>query len=52
MTEVKALADSDGLTVPGENTLTLIGTTTDGATFTRSTFITIINVQPAGSDKK
>ena len=44
MTEVKALADSGGLTVPGENTLELVGYTTDGAEFTGSQTITVIDV--------
>ena len=48
MSEVKALADSGGLSVPGENTLTLVGSTTDGPEFTGSQTITVINVQPAG----
>lgn len=48
--EVKALADSGDLQVPGENTLTLEGTTNDGAMFTGSQTITVINV--AGSARK
>lgn len=52
MTEVKALADTGDLTVPGENELTLVGTTTDGATFTGTQTITVINVVPAGTGKK
>lgn len=52
MSEVKALADTGALTVPGENILTLVGTTTDNATFTGTSSITVINVQPAGSGKK
>jgi len=50
--EVKALADSGDLQVPGENTLTLEGTTKDGATFTGSQVITVIDVVPAGSARK
>ena len=49
MTEVKALADTGGLTVPGENELTLIGYTKDGAEFTGTQMITVINVEPAGA---
>jgi hypothetical protein len=52
MTEVKALADDGDLTVPGENELTLVGETTDGATFTGTQTITVINVVPAGTGKK
>ncbi len=44
----KALADTGELTVPGENELTLTGTTIDGATFTGTQTITVINVQPTG----
>lgn len=52
MTEVKALAEAGALQVPGENELTLVGTTTDGATFTGTQTITVINVQPAGAGGK
>jgi hypothetical protein len=53
MAEVKALAKTGDLTVPGENVLTLIGTTTsEGATFTGTTNITVIDVVPAGDSKK
>lgn len=52
MSEVKALADTGDLVVPGENELTLVGYTTDGAEFTGSQTITVINVQPAGSGGK
>jgi hypothetical protein len=52
MTEVKALADTGDLDVPGENTLSLIGYTTDGAEFTGSQVITVINVEPAGAGGK
>lgn len=52
MTEVKALADTGALTVPGENTLTLKGYTTDGAEFVGSETITVINVIPVGGVKK
>ena len=48
MSEVKALADAGGLQVPGENELTLVGYTTDGAEFTGTQTITVINVQPIG----
>lgn len=44
MTEVKALADSGGLTVPDENTLELVGYTTDGPEFIGSQTITVIDV--------
>ena len=49
MSEVKALADNGDLTVPGENKLTLVGYTTEGAEFTGSETITVINVDPAGA---
>ena len=52
MTEVKALADSGALAVPGENTLSLIGYTTEGTEFTGSQVITVIDVQPAGAGGK
>jgi hypothetical protein len=52
MTEVKALADSGGLEVPGENLLTLKGTTKDGAEFFGEQTITVINVIPSGTVKK
>jgi hypothetical protein len=52
MTEVKALADSGDLDVPGENTLTLIGYTTEGTEFTASQVITVIDVEPAGAGGK
>ncbi len=52
MSEVKELALSGGLEVPGENDLTLVGSTTDGAEFTGTQTITIINVVPAGTGKK
>jgi len=52
MTEVKALADIGALTVPGENELTLVGTTTDNAAFTGTQTITVINVFPTGTGKK
>lgn len=52
MSEVKALADTGELQVPGENELTLVGTTTDGATFTGTKSITVINIEPAGSGGK
>jgi hypothetical protein len=50
MSEVKALADS--LTLPGEYDLTLTGWTNDGAKFTGTQKITIINVTPSGSGRK
>ena len=49
MSEVKALADTGDLVVPGENELTLVGYTTDGAEFTGSQVITVIDVDPAGA---
>ena len=52
MSEVKALADSGDLVVPGENELTLVGDTTDGAEFTGSQVITVIDVQPSGAGGK
>jgi hypothetical protein len=52
MSEVKDLAKSGDLTVPGENELTLVGTTTDGATFTGTQTITVIDVTPSGSGHK
>jgi hypothetical protein len=47
MSEVKALAVSGALVVPGENELTLVGSTTDGAEFTGTEKITVIDVKPA-----
>ena len=52
MSEVKALADSGDLDVPGENTLSLIGYTTEGVEFTGSQVITVIDVEPAGTGGK
>ncbi len=52
MSEVKALAAAGNLQVPGENELTLVGTTTDGAEFTGAQTITVINVTPSGSGRK
>ena len=52
MSEVKALADSGDLVVPGENELTLVGYTTDGAEFTGSQVITVIDVDPTGAGGK
>ena len=52
MSEVKALADTGGLTIPGENTLNLLGLTTDGAEFTGMQTITVIDVEPSGSGGK
>jgi len=52
MLDVKALADTGDLHVPGENELTLVGQTTDGATFTGKTWITVINVLLVGGPKK
>jgi len=50
--EVKALAETGALNIPGENELTLTGDTTDGAVFTGIQTITVINVEPAGSGGK
>jgi len=52
MDEVKALADSGDLEVPGENDLTLVGYTNDGAEFTGTQTITVIDVIPSGSGGK
>jgi len=51
MSEVKALALSGGLEVPGENELKLVGETTDGATFTGTQTITVINVKSGSASK-
>ena len=48
MDEVKALADNGDLIVPGDNSLTLIGYTTDGSEFTGSQVITVIDNVPSG----
>lgn len=50
--EVKALAETGALTVPGENELTLVGYTKDGAEFTGTQTITVIDVVPVGSARK
>lgn len=52
MEEVKALADSGDLIVPGENELSLIGYTTEGTEFTGSQIISVIDVVPSGSAGK
>jgi hypothetical protein len=52
MGEVKALADSGDLVVPGENELSLIGYTTEGTEFTGYQIISVINVKPAGNGEK
>ena len=52
MNEVKALADTADLEVPGENTLSLVGYTTEGVEFTGSSVITVIDVEPAGAGGK
>ena len=52
MSEVKALADTGDLDVPGENELTLVGYTTDGAEFTGSHVITVIDIEPEGAGGK
>jgi hypothetical protein len=48
MSEVKALVDAGDLEVAGENELTLTGYTKDGAEFTGTQTITVINVKPVG----
>lgn len=52
MSEVKALADTGDLDVPGDNELTLVGYTTDGAEFTGSHVITVIDIEPEGAGGK
>lgn len=52
MSEVKGLADTGGLKVPGENELTLVGNTTDGAEFTGTQMISVIDVIPSGAGGK
>jgi len=49
MSEVKALAITGDLVVPGENELTLVGYTTEGVEFTGLQVITVIDVEPAGA---
>ena len=49
MSEVKDLADTGDLDVPGENELTLVGYTIDGVEFTGLQEITVIDVEPAGA---
>lgn len=52
MSEVKALADSGVLTVPGENKMILVGYATDGTEFTGTQIITVIDVEPAGVEEE
>jgi hypothetical protein len=52
MSEVKALADTGDLDIPGENELSLVGYTTDGTEFTGSQVITVIDVEPVGAAGK
>jgi hypothetical protein len=52
MSEVKALALTGNLEVPGENELTLTGYTNDRAEFTGTQSITVIDVLPTGSGGK
>ena len=52
MSEVKALADSGDLTVPGENELTLVGYTTERTEFTGAQMITVIDIEPEGAGGK
>jgi len=49
MEEVKALAETGVLDVPGENELTLVGYTTEGVEFTGIQTITVIDITPAGA---
>ena len=49
MNEVKALANSGDLDVPGDNVLTLVGYTTEGTEFTGSQVITVIDIESAGA---
>ena len=49
MSEVKALAITGHLVVPGENELILVGYTTEGVEFTGLQEITVIDVDPAGA---
>jgi hypothetical protein len=51
MSEVKALADSGDLIVPGENEIVIVGYTEDGAEFTGSEWITVIDVRPSKPSK-
>ena len=48
MSEVKALADSGVLIVPGENELILVGYTIEGTEFTGAQTITVIDIEPEG----
>lgn len=52
MNEVKALADTGKLDVPGENELTLHGETIEGTMFSGTQAITVINILPSGSGGK
>ena len=52
MSEVKALADTGKLDVPGENELMLSGTTVEGTEFSGTQTITVINIIPSGSGGK
>ena len=52
MSEVKELAVTGKLEVPGENMLTLTGYTNDRAEFTGTQSITVIDVLPTGSGGK
>ena len=52
MSEVKALADNGDLDVPGDNVLTVEGYTIDGAEFTGSQVITVIDIDPAGAGRR
>ncbi len=52
MSEVKALADSGVLIVPGENELTLVGYTSEGTEFVGTQTITVIDIEPEGAGGK
>lgn len=52
MSEVKQLAETEDLEIPGENELTLVGSTTDGVEFFGTQTITVIDVQPSGTGGK
>ena len=52
MSQVKALADSGGLNVPGDNDLILEGSTKDGADFTGLDTITVIDIAAASAGGK
>lgn len=49
---MKALAENRDLVVPGENDLTLVRYNTEEAEFAGSQVITVIDIEPTGSDGK